>query len=232
MDVFADCLKKGRLKQVEPDIEGAARELETCKGELERARQAYGQGRWEDVITQAYFAMHRCARAAINSRGYRDTNLYGLLAGIDKLFVEPGQLPQGTAKRISEAKDIKDSVYNGGRAGGREAKNMLILALELAKSVFGLLKLPGFDSEAIDTNLPERVDPQRGRPARSEDSPRAEGPPHGESYPRSTEGSLSRDRYPNGDYIRRPRSGPGGSSSWRSSGDDNPRWRSGNRAAR
>ena len=219
MDVFADCLKKGRLKEMEPDIEGAARELETCKGELERARQAYIQGRWEDVVTQSYFAMHRCARAAINSRGYRDTNLYGLLAAIDKLYVEQNHLPEGTSKRISEAKDIKDSVYNGGRAGPREARTLLIFALDLAKAVFGLLKLPGFDADAIDTALPERVDPQRA-------APRAEGSPRGDSYP-----SRLPDRYPNGDLRRQPRHNQG--SSWRTPGDsDSSRWRPGYRAAR
>lgn len=221
MDVFEDCIKKGRLKQTEPDIESAARELETAKGELERARQAYVQGRWEDVITQSYFAVHRCARAAINSRGYRDTNLYGLLAGIDRLFVEGHQLPEGTSKRISEAKDIKDSVYNGGRAGAREARTLLIFALELGKAVFGLLKLPGFESETIDTTLPERPDPQRSRPVRDEGFPRPDASP--------------RTHFPSGEF-RRPRFNQGNQGnppSWRTPGeDDNTRWRPGYRAAR
>lgn len=217
MDVFSDCIKKGRLKQIEPDVESAARELDTSKGELERARQAFVQGRWEDVITQSYFAMHRCARAAINSLGYRDTNLYGLLAGIDKLLVEPGQLPAGTSKRISEAKDIKDSVYNGGRAGMREARTLLGFALELAKAVFGLLKLPGFEAESIDTALPERPDPQR--------QPR---PPR-DSYPRND--APRQDRFPGGEF-RRPRYGQN-SQAWRTPGsDDDMRWRPGYRAAR
>lgn len=217
MDVFADCLKKGRLKAVEPDIEGAARELETSRGELERARQAYVQGRWEDVITQSYFAMHRCARAAINSRGYKDTNLYGLLAGVERLFVEPGHLPEGTGKRISEAKDIKDSVYNGGRAGPREARTLLVTALEMAKVIFGLLKLPGFDGEAIDTTLPERVDPQRSGPR-----------PDRDAQPRSNESGFTRpDRYANGE-LRRP-SRFSQANSWRTPGSSSEatRWRPG-----
>jgi len=219
VNIFEDCVKKGRLKKIEPDIERAARELETAKDELERGRHAYTHGRWEDVVTQSYFAMHRCARAAVSSRGYRDTNLYGLLAALEHLFVEPGQLPEGTGKRISEAKDIKDSVYNGGRASIREARPMLLLAQNMAKAVFGLLKLPGFDANSIEAGIPERTDPQRG------------------GQPSSNEGSFNRE--PNYNRDRDPSrfghggaSGHGRSSRPPSGTSDDSRWRPGYRAAR
>jgi uncharacterized protein (UPF0332 family) len=230
INIFEDCLKKGRLKKIEPDIERAAKELETAKGEIERGRQAYVHGRWEDVVTQSYFAMHRCARAAINSRGYRDTNLYGLLAGLEHLFVESGQLPKGTGKRISEAKDLKDTVYNGGRASIREARPMLLLAQNLVKATFEMLKLPGFESESIEVGIPERPDPQRsGQPASNEGN-------------FSREVNYNRDPNANRSGFNRGsganRFGRGGAtgrgrSSWSPSGtDDDSRWRPGYRAAR
>lgn len=225
MNVFEDCLKKGRLKKIEPDIERAARELETAKGELERGRQAYAHGRWEDVVTQSYFAMHRCARAAINSRGYRDTNLYGLLAGLEELFVKTEQLPEGTGKRISEAKDVKDTVYNGGRASIRDARPMLLLAQNLAKAVFGLLKLPGFEADSVEVGLPDRPDPQRGGQPMSNAG-------NFERQPNFNRGpGYRRDRGPN--RFGCNRSGGPGRSSWMPPGtEDDSRWRPGYRAAR
>jgi len=165
MNAFERCLAKGRLKKIEPDAERVAAELEKAREELSRARQCYAKGRWDDGVTQAYFAMSRCARAAINSQGYRDTNLYGLLAGLEELFVNPEKLPRAVLKQIRDAKDLKDSVYSGHRASIREARRLLLWAQDLARGVFGILALPGFDADRLETGLPEAPeDPQRAAP--------------------------------------------------------------------
>lgn len=163
VDPFEDCLAKGRLKKIEPDAERVAAELATAKEELERARACYIGGNWDEAATQAYFAMYRCARAAINSRGYRDTNLYGLCVGLQRLFVEPEDLPESVVKQIREAKDIKDAVYDGHRASPQGARNLLQWAQTFAKGVFSRISLPGFDPDSIDTGMPEAPDPGRSR---------------------------------------------------------------------
>lgn len=167
MDVFQDCLTKGRIKQIEPDVNLAAKELDTAREELQRARAGYAAGRWDEAVTQGYFALHRCARAAIASRGYKDTNLYGLLIALEHLFIEPGLLPPATTKQIRQAKDIKDSVYDSRRATFYEARQVLQWALEMAKAIFTRLALPGFDGASIDTDLPEAAAsrPPGARPA-------------------------------------------------------------------
>ncbi|MCK4305021.1 MAG: hypothetical protein KAY24_12355 [Candidatus Eisenbacteria sp.] len=163
MDPFDDCLRKGRLKKVEPDAERVASELATAKEELERARTCYIGSNWDEVATQAYFAMYRCARAGINSRGYRDTNLYGLCVALQRLFVDEGTLQNGTITKIREAKDIKDAVYGGHRASHQDARSMLQGAQVFAKAIFSQLTLPGFDAAAIELTIPERPDPGRSR---------------------------------------------------------------------
>jgi uncharacterized protein (UPF0332 family) len=169
MDVFQDCLTKGRIKQIEPDVNLAAKELDTAREELQRARAGYVAGRWDESVTQGYFALHRCARAAIASRGYKDTNLYGLLIALEHLFIEPGLLPPATIKQIRQAKDIKDSVYDSRRATFYEARQVLQWALEMAKAIFTRLALPGFDGTEIDTTLPEAAS---SRPAGAHHAPR------------------------------------------------------------
>lgn len=159
MKAFENCLARGRLKAIEPDAERVANELEKAKEELERARAAYLRSNLDETVTQAYFAMSRCARAAINSRGYRDTNLYGLLIGIEHLFVESEEFPRAVIKQIRDAKDAKDAVYNGHRASGHAARNALQWSLLLAKEVFTRLALPGFDAEGMETTLPESPEP-------------------------------------------------------------------------
>ncbi|MBD3237738.1 MAG: hypothetical protein GF330_13625, partial [Candidatus Eisenbacteria bacterium] len=176
MDPFEDCLVKGRLKKIDVDVERVASELQTAQEELTRARACYAGGNWGETATQAYFALFRTARAAINSQGYRDTNLYGLLAGVRKLYVETDKLPAKFIDAIRDSKDIKDVIYEGGRATRRDARQVLGWALGFVKTVFGLLALPGFDADAIDATLPE-PQPRAERSGRNGDGPpRGRGP--------------------------------------------------------
>jgi uncharacterized protein (UPF0332 family) len=193
MAAFEDCLAKGRLKKIEPDIEKVAHELATAKEELERARSSIASGNWNDTAMQSYFAMTRCARAAINARGYRDTNLYGLEVGLKRLFVETGELPDTIGKQIRDAKDVKDAVYNGRRATPDEARRLLGWMQTFAKAVFARLALPGFDAEEVPTNIPEPVDPQRSSNASSEREPQQ--PDWRGRFDRGRSSGRGRDRY-------------------------------------
>jgi uncharacterized protein (UPF0332 family) len=197
-NTFESCLAKGRLKQIEPDAERVAKELETAKEELERARTAFIARRWDEVVTQSYFAMTRLARAAVNSRGYRDTNLYGLLTALEHLLVEKGDLRKETTADIREAKDLKDSVYAGRRAQGRDARQLLVAAHLLAKQVFAMLSLPGFEDLEIPTEAP---------PASEQSQIRGDGPQfQDEAYERGQEHWRAQtQRLPSrGRPVRRP----------------------------
>jgi hypothetical protein len=164
VDPFEQCLARGRLKASEPDAERVAAELNTALAELARARACFVSGNWDETATQAYFAMYRCARAAINARGYRDTNLFGLSVGLERLFLVPEGLPMAVTKQMREAKDVKDAVYAGHRATAQQARSVLLWSQGLAKMVFTRVRLPGFDPNTIDDSLPEPPDPGRPRP--------------------------------------------------------------------
>ncbi len=156
MDQFDNCISKGRIKEIEPDAERAASELCTALDELSRARDRYQAGNWNETATLSYFAMFRCARAAINSRGYKDTNLFGLCVALESLFVSNQLLPANIVKQIQKAKDIKDAAYSGHKTAAKDAKELLKWALTMAKTVFQILSLPGFGPELIETTLPEK----------------------------------------------------------------------------
>jgi uncharacterized protein (UPF0332 family) len=207
MSAFDDCLTKGRLKKIDPDVELIARELGTAKEELERARLSCASGNWNDTAMQSYFVLTRCARAAVNARGYKDTNLYGLQIALEHLFIEPGELDKAITKQIRDAKDVKDAVYSGRRSSPYESKQMLMWAQKFAKFVFGRLALPGFDGEQVPTNIPEPVSPPPRDVAAIDDGQQAMGvgepPRHGEWRPRSDIGPRQ-DRPRRYDPNRQP----------------------------
>ncbi len=155
MDPFEDCLAKGRLKKVEPDPAKVEEEIANALQELERSRQRYSSGNWGDAATQGYFAMYRSARAAVYSRGYRDTNLYGLCAALQRIFVDSEELPSGSVDMLRNAKDIKDIVYEGERGSRQEARDVLLSAQQFVKGILTALALPKFDPGTIETTLPE-----------------------------------------------------------------------------
>ncbi|MBM3317461.1 MAG: HEPN domain-containing protein [Candidatus Eisenbacteria bacterium] len=207
MAAFDDCLAKGRLKKIEPDINHVARELQTAKDELERARMSCGSGNWNEVAMQSYFVLTRCARAAIHARGYKDTNLYGLQVAIEHLFIQTGELEKDITKQIRDAKDVKDTVYHGRRATALEARNMIAAAQRFAKFVFGRLALPGFDAEQIPTNIPE-LNSRRAEAHGAADRDRlpegqpGEGAPRPEWRPRPGGWQPRPDRPRSGGYSR------------------------------
>jgi len=166
LDPFQDCLKKGRLREIQPDPQLVDTELRAAQAELDRARTRYASGAWADVILQSYFGVYRAAQAALRARGYRDTNLFALTSALQRLYLDEKQLPDDTVRWLRDAKEIKDLVYEGGRGSQYEAQSMLAWALSFTRAVFGLLARPDFPPQAINPSLPtvrERR-PRRGGP--------------------------------------------------------------------
>jgi uncharacterized protein (UPF0332 family) len=170
VDRFDDCLAKGRLKKIESEPEKAAQELRSSIEELERSRVRYGGGNWADASTQGYFAIYRAARAALYSRGYRDTNLYGLCAGLQRLFVDTEEMPAESIDMLKDAKEIKDVIYEGGRSSRHESRQVLLAAQLFVKRVLKALALPDFDPESVEITLPEVSERHRDRPPFPRDS--------------------------------------------------------------
>ena len=92
MDAFDACIRNGRLKPFEVTEEALRKEITTSLEELKKAHSFFKDGRYEDTIVQAYFGMYRSAKSLLLAGGYRDTNLYSLVAGITRLYVTPGAI--------------------------------------------------------------------------------------------------------------------------------------------
>ncbi len=155
LDRFEDCLKKGRLKPTESTPELVRDEIRRSLAELERGRSRHASGAWDDALMQGFFAAYRSAQAALRSRGYRDTNMYGLCVGLQHLFVEPGLLASQSVDLLREAKDQKDLVYEGGnRATAQEAHDMVLWAAAFVRRILEILAIPEFDPGKVDVSLP------------------------------------------------------------------------------
>jgi uncharacterized protein (UPF0332 family) len=170
VDRFDDCLKKGRLKPMDatPQLVGDA--IRGALAELERGRSRHASGAWDDALTLGFFAAYRSAQAALRSRGYRETNMYGLCAGLQHLFVEPGLLTAESVSLMSQAKDQKDLVYAGDiRATPQEAHDMVLWAAAFVRRILEILAIPEFDPGKVEVSLPPPR--QRGSPPRLPGSP-------------------------------------------------------------
>ena len=164
MDPFEDCLAKGRLKKTEPDPAKTAQELRASLDELERARLRFAGGNWAEASTQGYFAIYRAARGALLFRGYRDTNLYGLCAGLKRLYADTEEIPAETIDILRDAKDIKDVIYEGGSSSRHESRQVLLAAQLFVHRVLKALALPEFLPESVEFTLPDVNERPRGRP--------------------------------------------------------------------
>lgn len=154
MDAFESCLKNGRLKKVESDPEKIGKEVETAVSELVRARGCFVDGNYEECIIQAYFSMNRTLRILLVNAGYRDTNLYSLVAGLDRLFVQTGRMESSLLEILKLAKDQKDLVQEGARCSRKETRLILNGAEEAMDHVRDVLQLddiPALDAQPLDT---------------------------------------------------------------------------------
>jgi uncharacterized protein (UPF0332 family) len=143
VDAFDACIRNGRLKPVETSEETLIKEIRTALEELAKARSCFRDGRFEETIVQSYFAMYRSSKSLLLSGGYRDTNLYSLVAGVNRLFVAPGAVAPDLIELLKIAKDQKDLVQEGARCGRKDTRVILDAAERLVIRAVELLALPG-----------------------------------------------------------------------------------------
>jgi uncharacterized protein (UPF0332 family) len=153
LDAFDSCLRNGRLKRVEPDTEKIGKEVQTAIAELSRARGCFVDCNFEECVVQSYFAMNRTLRVMLYQAGFRDTNLYSLVAGLDRLFVQTGRMESNLLEILKLAKDQKDLVQEGARCGRKETR--LILsgaeeAMDLLRDLLQLDDIPALDSQPLE----------------------------------------------------------------------------------
>ncbi len=148
VDAFDSCLRNGRLKRAEMDPSRVDKEVQTAVSELGRARACYTEGNYEECVVQSYFSMNRIFRVLLLQTGYRDTNLYSLVAGVDRLYVQAGKMENHLLEILKLAKDQKDLVQEGARSGRKETRLILAGAeesMEVAREQLDLGEIPELD---------------------------------------------------------------------------------------
>lgn len=162
MDAFESCLRNGRLKRVEPDPAKIEKEVRTAISELSRARSCYVGGNYEECVVQSYFSANRVFRVLLQQAGYRDTNLYSLVTGVNHLLVESGRVDSALLEILKLAKEQKDLVQEGARSGRKETRLILSGAeeiMEVAREILELGEIPELDEPEADEELgPEEAD--------------------------------------------------------------------------
>jgi uncharacterized protein (UPF0332 family) len=158
VDAFDSCLRNGRLKRVEPDPEKIQKEVQTAVAELSRARGCFVDSNFEECVVQSYFAMNRTLRVMLSQAGFRDTNLYSLVAGLDRLYVQPGRMESNLLEILKLAKDQKDLVQEGARCGRKETRLILAgaeEAMDLLRDLLQLDEIPALDAQPLEPEEPE-----------------------------------------------------------------------------
>jgi uncharacterized protein (UPF0332 family) len=143
LDPFEACLQNGRLKLFKVTEENLVKEILGAKEELALACSSYRDGRFEKTVVQSYFAMYRSCKSLILAASYKETNLYSLVAGIMKLYVNPGAVDPELVDLLKIAKDQKDLVQEGARCGRKDTRVILSAAERLVIRACELLALPG-----------------------------------------------------------------------------------------
>jgi uncharacterized protein (UPF0332 family) len=153
LDAFDSCLRNGRLKKVEPDADKIAKEVQTAIAELSRARGCFTDCNYEECVVQSYFSMNRTLRIMLLHAGYRDTNLYSLVAGLERLYVQNGRMEGQLLEVLKLAKDQKDLVQEGARCGRKETRLILSGAeegMDLVRELLDLGEIPQLDVQPMD----------------------------------------------------------------------------------
>lgn len=145
MDAFDSCINNGRLKPLQPAEDALTKEIRTALEELAKGRTFYKDGRFEETVVQSYFAMYRSAKSLLYAGGYKDTNLYSLIAGITRLYVTPGAVAGDLIDFLKIAKDQKDLVHEGARCGRKDTRVILSAAERFVTRACELLALPGIE---------------------------------------------------------------------------------------
>ena len=143
MDAFEACIRNGRLKPFQTSEEILIKEISTALEELDKAHSCFRDGRFEETVVQSYFAMYRSCKSLLASGGYRESNLYSLVAGVARLYVTPGALDPELIDLLKIAKDQKDLVQEGARCGRKDTRVILGAAERLVIRACELLALPG-----------------------------------------------------------------------------------------
>lgn len=125
--VFENCLQRGKLLREEPNNDRIVHALAKALDEFIHGLEDYRNGYWERVTTHAYFSMLHATRAAIFSRGVRDTNFFSLLAALKHLFAGD-VLTEEELELFRLVKDAKEVIERGARIAQRDSSLYLATA--------------------------------------------------------------------------------------------------------
>ncbi len=83
-----DCVDKGLLARIAPDLAKAHSSLEIAAHKLELAEKENGHRIWEGAIVNAYTSMFHTARALLFKDGYKERSHYALGVFLEERYAD------------------------------------------------------------------------------------------------------------------------------------------------
>lgn len=110
---FDECLTKGGLHKISPDMELAREALKEAELNFSEAMSAFKRKVWKWATNHAYYTMFECARACLFTKGYKEFHSHRcLLAGFKELFVKTGELSSKFYDYLNTVKEKREeAVY-------------------------------------------------------------------------------------------------------------------------
>ena len=140
MTEFEDCIKQGRIVQVEIDEDWMRKEFEEANYDLSKASESIEHKDFKWAIVQGYYSMFHAAKALVLSAGYREKSHNCLIIALRELFIEKKKLEREYSNYIEEAMDLRHQADYGLEYSEEESGIVVENAGKFVKAAGNLLK--------------------------------------------------------------------------------------------
>jgi len=130
-----DCIEKGHLAEIEPNVDFAGKEMKEAEADLKTSAAQFGLSDFKWTTIQAYYAMFHAAKAVLFKAGFKEKAHYAIGIVLQD-FAEKGLLEQ------KHVEDYKAGIYAREQADYHYAhsKETAKQMLEMAKEFVGAMK--------------------------------------------------------------------------------------------
>lgn len=105
---FKNCLDRKKLYESDGAKALSAKELKSAKDDIKDSKFSLSKGRHKWATIQAYYSMFHASRALLYSKGYRERSHFCVVAGIEHLFAEEGQLDMKWVRALQNAMSLRE----------------------------------------------------------------------------------------------------------------------------
>jgi len=138
---FNQCLRNKKIF-LYPKAKGLVqKELRIAQDDLAEAKNRFQNAKYKYAIINAYYAVFHASRALLYSKGYRERSHSCLVAALDALFVESGELNSHFVQILRNAMILREDADYAGTFSKEGASLNISNAEEFINKSMELLKV-------------------------------------------------------------------------------------------